>query len=83
MSQISRLCRWQVRAYVGAVPQAFDTTKDATHVPNSVFAIAREALRNHQGWTRAWAAATPKPRYDTVIAMATVQNPIASPPVRP
>ncbi len=24
----------------------------------SVFAIAREALRNHQGWDRAWA----KPR---------------------
>ncbi len=36
----------------------------------SVFAIAREALRNHQGWTRAWAAATPKPRYDVVIVGA-------------
>ena len=36
----------------------------------SVFAIAREALRNHQGWTRAWAAATPKPRYDAVIVGA-------------
>jgi len=36
----------------------------------SVFAIAREAFRNHQGWTRAWAAATPKPRYDAVIVGA-------------
>ena len=36
----------------------------------SVFAIAREAFRNHQGWTRAWAAATPKLRYDAVIVGA-------------
>ena len=36
----------------------------------SVFAIAREAFRNHQGWTRAWAAATPKPAYDAVIVGA-------------
>ncbi|MGQ0566855.1 MAG: sarcosine oxidase subunit beta family protein [Gemmobacter sp.] len=36
----------------------------------SVFAIAREALRNHQGWTRAWAAATPKAAYDAVIVGA-------------
>ncbi|MCA3509568.1 MAG: FAD-dependent oxidoreductase, partial [Rhodobacter sp.] len=33
----------------------------------SAFAIAREALRNHQGWQRAWARATPKARYDAVI----------------
>ena len=33
----------------------------------SAFAIAREALRNHQGWQRAWARATPKAQYDAVI----------------
>jgi sarcosine oxidase subunit beta len=33
----------------------------------SAFAIAREALRNHQGWQRAWAKATPKAQYDAVI----------------
>ncbi|MFN5828619.1 MAG: sarcosine oxidase subunit beta family protein [Rhodobacterales bacterium] len=36
----------------------------------SAFAIAREALRNHQGWQRAWARATPKARYDAVIIWA-------------
>ncbi len=36
----------------------------------SAFAIAREALRNHTGWTRAWASASPRSRYDAVIVGA-------------
>ena len=36
----------------------------------SVFAIAREAMRNHMGWDRAWTAPEPKPRYDVVIVGA-------------
>ena len=33
----------------------------------SAFAVAREALRNHTGWDRAWAAAEPKKQYDAII----------------
>ena len=33
----------------------------------SVFAVAREAFRNHQGWTRAWASPEPKRKYDVII----------------
>ena len=33
----------------------------------SVFAIAREAFRNHSGWTRAWGNPEPKKRYDAII----------------
>jgi sarcosine oxidase subunit beta len=36
----------------------------------SAFALAREAFRNHRGWTRAWAAAQPKAAYDAVIVGA-------------
>ncbi|MFP4304532.1 MAG: FAD-dependent oxidoreductase, partial [Rhodosalinus sp.] len=36
----------------------------------SAFAIAREALRNHTGWERAWASPEPKPRYDAIIVGA-------------
>jgi sarcosine oxidase, subunit beta len=36
----------------------------------SVFAVAKEAVRHHLGWDRAWAAATPKPRYDAIIVGA-------------
>jgi sarcosine oxidase, subunit beta len=36
----------------------------------SAFAIAREALRHHSGWTRAWASPAPKDRYDAVIVGA-------------
>ncbi|MGZ9809693.1 sarcosine oxidase subunit beta family protein [Pseudoroseicyclus sp. H15] len=36
----------------------------------SAFAIAREALRDHLGWQRAWAKASPKPRYDVIIVGA-------------
>jgi sarcosine oxidase subunit beta len=36
----------------------------------SAFAIAREALRNHTGWQRAWRDAQPKSRYDVVIVGA-------------
>ncbi|MCF6231597.1 MAG: sarcosine oxidase subunit beta family protein [Rhodobacteraceae bacterium] len=36
----------------------------------SVFAIAREALRQHSGWPRAWANPEPKRRYDVVIVGA-------------
>ncbi|MDJ0629206.1 MAG: sarcosine oxidase subunit beta family protein [Rhodobacter sp.] len=33
----------------------------------SAFAIAREALRGHTGWDRAWGSPQPKDRYDVVI----------------
>ena len=33
----------------------------------SAFAIAREALRHHTGWQRAWRSPAPKPRYDVII----------------
>ncbi|MCF7700416.1 sarcosine oxidase subunit beta family protein [Loktanella sp. M215] len=36
----------------------------------SAFAIAREAFRQHTGWTRAWGQAEPKPRYDVIIVGA-------------
>jgi len=36
----------------------------------SVFAVAREALRNHRGWERAWASPDPRKRYDAVIVGA-------------
>ncbi|MCZ0960340.1 sarcosine oxidase subunit beta family protein [Paracoccus benzoatiresistens] len=36
----------------------------------SVFAIAREALRQHQGWNRAWASPEPRERYKVVIVGA-------------
>ena len=36
----------------------------------SVFAIAREALRDHMGWTRAWADAQPRDRYDAIVVGA-------------
>ncbi|MGY9046613.1 MAG: sarcosine oxidase subunit beta family protein, partial [Rhodobacterales bacterium] len=36
----------------------------------STFAIAREALRHHTGWERAWRKATPKKKYDVVIVGA-------------
>lgn len=36
----------------------------------SVFALAREAMRQHRGWTRAWAAPEPRSRYRVVIAGA-------------
>ncbi|MCT4557309.1 MAG: sarcosine oxidase subunit beta family protein [Pelagimonas sp.] len=36
----------------------------------SAFAIAREALRDHTGWERAWKKAQPKKRYDVVIVGA-------------
>jgi len=36
----------------------------------SAFAVAREAVRYHQGWERAWASPQPKKRYDVVIVGA-------------
>jgi sarcosine oxidase subunit beta len=33
----------------------------------SAFAIAREALRHHMGWPRAWASPEPKRKYDVII----------------
>ncbi|WP_136637422.1 sarcosine oxidase subunit beta family protein [Pseudooceanicola onchidii] len=33
----------------------------------SAFAIAREAMRDHSGWKRAWEKAQPKARYDVII----------------
>jgi sarcosine oxidase subunit beta len=33
----------------------------------SVFAIAREALRQHAGWERAWASPQPKKRYEVIV----------------
>ncbi|MEX3314917.1 sarcosine oxidase subunit beta family protein [Sulfitobacter sp. PS-8MA] len=36
----------------------------------SVFAVAREAMRHHSGWPRAWRDAQPKKRYDVIIVGA-------------
>ncbi|MBP1805567.1 sarcosine oxidase subunit beta family protein [Rubellimicrobium aerolatum] len=36
----------------------------------SVFALAREGVRHHTGWDRAWASPLPKSRYDVVIVGA-------------
>jgi sarcosine oxidase subunit beta len=36
----------------------------------SVFAVAREALRFHAGWGRAWAAPEPKLKYDVIVVGA-------------
>jgi sarcosine oxidase subunit beta len=36
----------------------------------SVFAIAREALRWHQGWDRAWRSPEPKKKYDVIVVGA-------------
>ncbi|MEM6388699.1 MAG: FAD-dependent oxidoreductase, partial [Pseudomonadota bacterium] len=36
----------------------------------SAFAIAREAMRHHQGWERAWASPEPRDRYDVIIVGA-------------
>ncbi|MCT2538688.1 sarcosine oxidase subunit beta family protein [Sedimentimonas flavescens] len=36
----------------------------------SMFAVAREALRFHAGWERAWQSPAPKKRYDVVIVGA-------------
>lgn len=33
----------------------------------SAFAIAREALRHHQGWPRAWRSPAPKRRYKVIV----------------
>ncbi|MEP4194123.1 MAG: sarcosine oxidase subunit beta family protein [Aliishimia sp.] len=33
----------------------------------SAFAIAREAMRQHTGWTRAWGNPAPKSKYDVII----------------
>jgi len=33
----------------------------------SVFAVAREAMRHHTGWDRAWRDAQPKAKYDVII----------------
>ncbi|MFU8779150.1 MAG: FAD-dependent oxidoreductase, partial [Roseovarius sp.] len=36
----------------------------------SAFAVAREALRYHMGWERAWASPEPKKKYDVIIVGA-------------
>ncbi|MGL4309969.1 MAG: sarcosine oxidase subunit beta family protein [Paracoccaceae bacterium] len=36
----------------------------------SVFAVAKEALRGHQGWTRAWASPEPRRKYRVIIVGA-------------
>ena len=36
----------------------------------SAFAIAKEAFRQHAGWTRAWGSPEPKKKYDVVIVGA-------------
>ncbi|WP_299815716.1 sarcosine oxidase subunit beta family protein [uncultured Jannaschia sp.] len=36
----------------------------------SAFAIAREAMRNHEGWGRTWAKRSPAKRYDVIIVGA-------------
>jgi sarcosine oxidase subunit beta len=46
------------------------TDKGATMRRYSAFAIAREALRNHLGWEKAWRDAQPKKHYDVIIVGA-------------
>ncbi|MBZ4022847.1 sarcosine oxidase subunit beta [Rhodobacter sp. TJ_12] len=36
----------------------------------SIFAVAREALRYHAGWEKAWASPEPKKRYDVIVVGA-------------
>lgn len=36
----------------------------------SMFAVAREAMRYHAGWERAWRAPEPKKRYDVIVVGA-------------
>ncbi|MDO5647174.1 sarcosine oxidase subunit beta family protein [Paracoccus sp. (in: a-proteobacteria)] len=36
----------------------------------SVFALARQALRHHQGWPRAWANPEPRDRYQVIVVGA-------------
>ena len=36
----------------------------------SAFSLAREALRNHSGWRKAWSSPEPKSKYDVVIIRA-------------
>lgn len=36
----------------------------------SVFAIAREAMRLHTGWRRAWASPEPRPKYKVIVVGA-------------
>ena len=36
----------------------------------SMFAVAREALRYHSGWERAWRAPEPKKKYDVIVVGA-------------
>ncbi len=36
----------------------------------SAFAVAREAMRHHQGWERAWRNPEPKAKYDVIIVGA-------------
>ena len=33
----------------------------------SAFAVAREALRDHLGWERAWRSSEPQKKYDVII----------------
>ena len=33
----------------------------------SAFAVAREALRDHLGWERAWRSPEPQNKYDVII----------------
>ena len=36
----------------------------------SVFAVAREAMRFHKGWEKAWTSPEPRKKYDVVIVGA-------------
>ena len=33
----------------------------------SAFAVAREAMRHHTGWDRAWSSPEPRSKYDVII----------------
>ena len=58
-------------AYVGAVKS--DHIEDLEHrlmKRYSAFAIAREAIRFHSGWERAWREPVPKKKYDVIIVGA-------------
>lgn len=36
----------------------------------SIFSLARESFRHHEGWERAWRSPLPKPEYDVIIVGA-------------
>ena len=57
-----------VQSAVRAIRVIREPTGRIRHMKRySVFAVAREALRYHAGWERAWASPAPKKKYDVII----------------